>query len=50
MKLKYDWIREQVNEGEINIKWKDINENLADMFKKILSLKKFEKFNSMIMT
>ena len=49
IQLKYDWIRERVEENELYVDYKETDENLADMFTKTLAQEKFEKFNSMIM-
>ena len=48
--LKYDWIREQIEEGQITVKHKSTKENLADLFTKILPRPATEKFISKIMT
>ena len=47
--LKYDWIREQIEEGEITVKHKSTKENLADLFTKILPRPATGKFLSIIM-
>ena len=47
--LKYDWIREQIEEGKITVKHKSTKENFADLFTKILPRPATEKFLSMIM-
>ena len=50
IKLKYDWIREQIEEGEITVKHKSTKENLADLFTKVLPRPTTEKFIANIMT
>ena len=47
--LKYDWIREQIEEGEITVKHKSTKANLADLFTKILPRPATEDFLSQIM-
>ena len=47
--LKYDWIREQIEEGQITVKHKSTKENVADLFTKILPRPANEKFLSIIM-
>ena len=47
--LKYDWIREQIEEGQITVKHKSTKENVADLFTKILPRPANEKFLSTIM-
>ena len=49
MKLKYDWIKEQIQDKEIYVDYKETDENLSDMFTKNLAQEKFNKFNSMIL-
>ena len=48
IKLKYDWIREQIEEGSLNVTHRNTKENLADLFTKNLPRVTFEKFISQI--
>ena len=36
IKLKYDWIKEQIEQNEVIVSYKNTHENLADLFTKIL--------------
>lgn len=49
IKLKYDWIKEQIEEKEVTVSYKSTKENLADVFTKILPRTTFEKFINQIM-
>ena len=49
IKLKYDWIKEQIEDKEVIVSYKDTKNNLADVFTKILPRQAFEKFISYIM-
>ena len=49
IKLKYDWIKEQIEEKEVIVSYKNTKDNLADMFTKVLPRQAFEKFISYIM-
>ena len=49
IQLKYDWIKEQIENKEVVVTYKETTKNLADVFTKVLPRQIFEKFINCIM-